>query len=1010
MTNTITITTPTPKVTKGTNDTFIISGASGSTINISSSSNNFPSGSSYTLVDQNGNTITNQINIPAGQTSDTLTVQTTPDYTVSNPNETVTVNLLPSSSTSSSYTLPIFSGSTATPISVSGNPSGVAVGTLTSGTPIIVTADSGSNQVSLLLGDGTGNFTTSSSPSIGTQSTSTDPTAIAFGAFNGETNNQDIVVANYNNSSNTGGSISLLLGDGKGNFSTATEYTLPINPVALAVGDITGSGKQQDVVTANPLDDSISVLLGNGAGGFYTTGANQPTYYSVSFTSQLSPVSVVVGDFVTGNTLGDVATANSTSNNVSILLNTGASNSGYFSATTPSIVTINGTNPDPVSIAEGYFAGKTSPLELVTANEGNGTVSVLTNNGAGTFTDSSSNDISVGGGDPLQVVTGDFTGNGNIDIATLNNNNTISVLLGDGNGNFSAATEYSLGVQLGQNTSSSPISLAAGSIVTGGEQSLVLTDPANDKVYTFLNNNSGQLTLLNQPPLVSVPGTQDTSVNTSKSIIGISINADSTETITAALTATNGTLDLASTTGLTISNGANNSSSITLQGSLSNLNSDLQTLTYTGNPNYKGTDNITVVASEPGTSLDSGNGILNSNTGTIAVNVGNVLYAGPNNTIDNGNNFGSLLFTLQSDSSNTVSQIGVFATDDNGDVNGIQPGQAGYTQAALSESQILYGLNPLSNTFAIPDANGNNGSSVYQTGQLLTNGTNSNLGFFVVTNGTVNQELADLASGQTANQPNVFFNFSAANSDNLNHVVVSSTQTTNQLQVQWNTTLGSSSPFTGSLSISTSNATNQPKGTIQPIIDTRTGSLQVNVQVTSNALFNDFVGFYPIASTDGTLKNGLKPGQAGYAAAAVSEIVSSLEFDQQLGTVTHNNTHVYNSADLPWQSTLTSNFAKGSLYAPVLIANGTPQSFESENSNNTAPSNLSTSTVGALPIAYFAFVNANSDGIDHVISLPGNTLGFKDYYGGGDLDYNDVVLHLTPTNTSQLITSQAPTY
>jgi len=1023
MTNNITITPSTTKVTKGVEGDFTVSGASGSIINLSSSSNNFPSGSSYTLVDQNGNTITNQIIIPPGQTSDQLTVQTTPDYTVSNPNETVTVNLLPSSNTSSSYTLPLFTNSTATSISVSGSPSGVAVGALTNGTPIIVTADSSNNQVSVLLGDGTGNFTTSSSSSIGTQSTSTDPTAVAFGAFNGETNNQDIVVANYNNnSSNAGGSISLLLGDGKGNFSAATEYTLPVNPVALAVGDITGSGQQRDVVTANPgngstVDGSISVLLGNGTGGFYTTVAIQPTYYSVSFTSPLSPVSVVVGDFVTGSTLGDIATANSTSNNVSILLNTGnASGLGYFYNTTPSIVTINGTNPDPVSIAEGYFAGKTNPLELVTANEGNGTVSVLTNNGTGTFTDSSSNDISVGGGDPLQVVTGDFTGNGNIDIATLNNNNTISILLGDGNGNFGTATEYSLGVTLGAATSSSPISLAAGSIVTGGEQSLVLTDPANDKVYTFLNNDSGQLTLLNQPPLVSVPGTQNTNVNTPKSITGISINADGTETITATLTATNGTLDLASTTGLTISNGANNSKTIALQGSLSNLNSDLQTLTYTGNPNYKGTDNITVIASEPGTSLDPGNGTLSSNTGNIAVNVGN-LYAGPNNTIDNGNNSGSLLFNLQSDSSNTVSQIGVFAVNgDNGavtyDGTTYTPGEAGYTEAALSESNILSSLNPLSTTFAIPDVNGNNNSSVYQTGQLLTNGSNSYLGFFVVTNGTVNQELADLASGQTANQPNVFFNFSAANSDNLNHVVVSSTQT-NQLQVQWNTTLGSSSPFTGSLLVSTSSATNQPKGTIQPIIDTTNGAnLQVQFKVTSDALFSDFVGFYPIENAQGTIDfNGktLNPGDPGYAAAAVSEIISSLEFDQQTGTVTHGG-FLYNPADLPWQSTLTATFKAGSLYAPVLIANGTPQSFESNNPNNTAPSNLSTSTVGALPIAYFAFVNANSDGIDHVISLPGNTLGFKDYYGGGDFDYNDIVLHLTPTNTNQIITSQAPTY
>src|SRR5439155_8134884 len=84
-------------------------------------------------------------------------------------------------------------------------------------------------------------------------------------------------------------------------------------PLALAAGDFNNDGKV-DLVVANFFIDRVSILLGNGAGGF----ANP-----VSFATGSNPASVAVGDF-NGDGKLDVATANFNGFSVSVLLGNGA--------------------------------------------------------------------------------------------------------------------------------------------------------------------------------------------------------------------------------------------------------------------------------------------------------------------------------------------------------------------------------------------------------------------------------------------------------------------------------------------------------------------------------------------------------------------------------------------------------------------------------------------------------------------------------------------------------------
>lgn len=68
-----------------------------------------------------------------------------------------------------------------------------------------------------------------------------------------------------------------------------------------------------------------------------------------------------------------------------------------------------------------------------------------------------------------------------------------------------------------------------------------------------------------------------------------------------------------------------------------------------------------------------------------------------------------------------------------------------------------------------------------------------------------------------------------------------------------------------------------------------------------------------------------------------------------------------------------------------MIANGTVEEFINNNPNN--------DKFGSGLNAYFAFGNANPDGIEH-LKASDNNFGFEDFYGGGDKDFNDITFSL----------------
>ncbi|KYC43932.1 bifunctional metallophosphatase/5'-nucleotidase [Scytonema hofmannii PCC 7110] len=300
-----------------------------------------------------------------------------------------------------------------------------------------------------------------------------------------------------------------------------------------------------------------------------------------------------------------------------------------------------------------------------------------------------------------------------------------------------------------------------------------------------------------------------------------------------------------------------------------------------------------------------------------------------------------------------VNEIGVFVVDDNqGRVNGIAPGQAGYLQAALSRAEVVFSV--LTDGFGFENPT-----------RLLNFGAgNQQLMFYLVQNSSTDTVLSELRAGKTPG------NVLLATSDKL-QVADGSSGTFN---LNWED--GSDNDYDDiRLRVQTSNR-NIPQRVIQEraeLLDLRfSGNAQASFSVNSSADYRNFVGFYRVADLDGGIDrdgNGtadLRPGDAGYAQAAIQGSVFNVGSNGASGV----------------------NLTGGALYAPFIIANATVADFLAQNPTNQASGNVK---------AYFAYLGANPDGVDHIRLLGNNTFGYEDLPGGGDLDYNDIVLQVNFT-------------
>ncbi len=102
------------------------------------------------------------------------------------------------------------------------------------------------------------------------------------------------------------------------------------------------------------------------------------------------------------------------------------------------------TGNGPVGLVAADFNGD-GKTDVAVADEGGNTLSVLLGNGDGTF---QPHTVYATGGGPTNLVVGDFNADGKLDLAVTNlNDGTVSILLGNGDGTFRAQVPYTTGTE-----------------------------------------------------------------------------------------------------------------------------------------------------------------------------------------------------------------------------------------------------------------------------------------------------------------------------------------------------------------------------------------------------------------------------------------------------------------------------------------------------------------------------------------------------------------------------------
>jgi len=314
-----------------------------------------------------------------------------------------------------------------------------------------------SNQILISLGDGTGVFGAVAPLS------SYYPWSVAAGDFNKD-GKLDLAVASFYST------VSVFLGDGTGNFTPVFSAPAGGPRNQLAVGDVNGDGKLDVVVVGGDWAEpnTVSVLLGDGTGGFHPISA---------FSTGNGYASAALGDF-DGDGKLDLAVTNYNDGTVSILLGDGRGNFTLASAPPSGGVY-------PFSVAAGDFNGD-DQLDLGIAAMGNFTASVssLLGDGTGNFAVAWSQGVGINYASP--IVVADFNGDGKLDIASPLPNNysgdTVGVWLGDGIGNFTLAA---------QPTAPRPGAIAVGDFNGDGKLDLVTASPDDNTISILLQTPAG---------------------------------------------------------------------------------------------------------------------------------------------------------------------------------------------------------------------------------------------------------------------------------------------------------------------------------------------------------------------------------------------------------------------------------------------------------------------------------------------------------------------------------------
>jgi hypothetical protein len=335
-------------------------------------------------------------------------------------------------------------------------PYSVAVGDINNDNHLDLVVTDYSCYVIVYFGYGNGSFIFWSEYFVGETSY---PFSITVADFNSD-NYLDIAVANtfINN-------VGVLLNYGNGIFEKQTTYPsgLPSQPYYVIVADF-NNDNIYDIAASNHGNDEIVIFYGYGNGSFqlarnYSTGSGS------------RPYGIAAADFNNNKHL-EIVVALSGTGDIAVLTEYDAAefvNQIQYST---------GSAPQPFSVAIGDF-NNDNRSDIVVANSGTDNLDILFGSDNGTFGMEMAYPIGTDS-HPQYVITCDINKDNQLDIVSVNSKmNSISVIMGYGNGSFAEQIMYSTG------SSSYPYAVASGDLNNDTRLDLVIANEGTDSIGIF---------------------------------------------------------------------------------------------------------------------------------------------------------------------------------------------------------------------------------------------------------------------------------------------------------------------------------------------------------------------------------------------------------------------------------------------------------------------------------------------------------------------------------------------